>query len=151
MKAISKDELILVGLEIRTTNENGKAAKDIPDLWRRFIKEDFKDKIPNKLNDTIYALYYDYQGDFTKPYSMLLGYQVTSLDDIPSNLTVKLIPKAEYFKFTAKGNLMEDAVFNTWKTIWQTDIKRAYTYDLEVYDDRASNPIDGEADILISI
>lgn len=29
----------IIGISVRTTNENDQAAKDIPALWKRFISE----------------------------------------------------------------------------------------------------------------
>lgn len=148
---IQRNELIIVGIEVRTTNENGKSAKDIPALWCQFMEENVMKEIPNKLNETIYALYTDYESDHLKPYTTIIGCQVTSLDNIPDHLTVKIIPSANYLKFIAKGDLTKEAVINVWRYIWDLKIKRAYTTDIEIYDERAMDPTNGTAEILIAI
>ncbi|WP_243739378.1 GyrI-like domain-containing protein [Flavicella sediminum] len=151
MKTQNLEGLTIVGLSIRTSNKNGEAMTDIPKLWGQFMSNKVLSKIPNKIDNTIYALYTDYVSDHTEPYTMLLGYQVSSLDNIPEELSVKIIPEAKYVKFTAKGDLTKDAVLNTWKTIWESKLDRAYTTDIEVYDDKAMNPSNGEASLFIAL
>ncbi|AWX44031.1 hypothetical protein HME9304_01031 [Flagellimonas maritima] len=151
MTTTKTNELTIVGIAIRTSNEKGKAQHDIPMLWRKFSEENIPNRVPNKLNDTIYAVYTDYEGDHTKPYTLVIGYNVASLNNIPEDMTVKIIPPANYKKFIAKGNLTKDAVINTWTEIWNTDLKRTYTADMEIYGEKAVNPTKGEAEILVAI
>ncbi|WP_394747733.1 GyrI-like domain-containing protein [Spongiimicrobium salis] len=151
MENTKKEALTLVGITVRTTNQNQKAMKDIPELWKQFMEEKIGDKVPNKVDNTMYALYTDYEGDHMQPYTMLLGYQVENLDNVDEALTVKMVPEANYAKFTAKGDLTKEAVYDAWVNIWNTDLNRAYTHDLEIYGEKAVNPTDGEAEILIAI
>ena len=41
----------IIGISIRTTNENEQSGKDIPALWDQFISEGIAEKIPNKNNE----------------------------------------------------------------------------------------------------
>ncbi|WP_420320488.1 GyrI-like domain-containing protein [Flagellimonas sp.] len=150
MTSTRKKELSIVGLSIRTSNDPGKADKQIPQLWEKFMAENTVARIPHKVDETIYAIYTDYEGDHTKPYTMVIGCNVFNLDNIPDDLTVKMVPPANYTKFTAKGDLTKDAVINTWMDIWNTDLKRTYTTDMEIYGEKAMNPTDGEAEILVA-
>ncbi|WP_350289954.1 GyrI-like domain-containing protein [uncultured Croceitalea sp.] len=151
MTNIKKESLDIVGISARTSNQNGKAAKDIPALWQKFMTENIASKVHNKINDSIYALYTDYEGDHTKPYTIIIGYNVSSLDNIPEDLTVKIVPKANYIRFIAKGDLTKNAIIDKWMEIWNMDLQRLYTTDMEVYDDKAINPTNGEAEILIAV
>lgn len=151
LKTIQYKELTIVGIQVRTENANGQAAKDIPALWQQFMDEELIAKIPNKVNNTIYGVYTDYEGDHTKPYTLILGYEVSNLDNIPEEFTVKNVPAATYAQFTAQGDLTKEAVINTWMEIWNTPLDRKYTSDIEVYDDRAMDPTNGIADVLIAI
>lgn len=151
MTHTKKDAFTIVGISARTSNENGKAENDIPQLWQKFMAEGVAHRIPNKVDDTIYAIYTNYEGDHTKPYTIVIGCNVSNLDNIPEDLTVKMVPSSNYTKFTAKGDLTKDAVINTWMEIWNTDLKRTYTTDIEIYGEKALNPTDGEADILIAV
>lgn len=151
MTNTTKEELIVVGISKRTSNQNGQAAKDIPQLWQKFMAKDIARELANKVDDTIYALYTDYEGDHTKPYTLTIGYKVSNLDNIPEDMTVKIVPEANYAKFMAKGDLTKDAVINKWMEIWNSNLDRSYTADIEIYDDRAKDPTNGEAEILISV
>jgi len=141
----------VIGLAVRTTNENGQAAKDIPALWSRFYGEGWTAKISGKKDETVYCLYTDYELDHTKPYTTVLGYKVDTLDDVPDGLTGLKVETATYQKFTAKGNLMQGAVYNEWLNIWQAPINRSFTTDFEVYDQKSGNPEAAEVDIFIAV
>ena len=140
-----------IGLSIRTTNENQQAMQDIPALWARFFAENTLAKIPDKVNDTLYCIYTDYEKDYTKPYTTLLGCKVETLDSIPDGLTGRLINGGTYTTFTAQGNINEGIVAQEWIKIWNSDINRAYTADIEVYGTKAQNSEKAEIDILIAI
>ncbi|PRX56425.1 GyrI-like domain-containing protein [Flagellimonas meridianipacifica] len=150
MTNTKKEELTIVGIAVRTSNKPGKGDKDIPRLWRKFTGENVLNRIPNKVDNTIYAMYTDYEGDHFQPYTLVIGCNVSSLDNIPEDMTVKMVPASNYTKFTAKGDLTKDAVINTWMKIWNTNLKRAYTADIEVYGEKALDPTNGEAEILVA-
>ncbi|MBX7145987.1 MAG: GyrI-like domain-containing protein [Alphaproteobacteria bacterium] len=149
-KIVEKESLTIVGISVRTTNQNGQAMKDIGELWNRFIKENIKDKITNKIDDEVYSVYTDYEGDFTKPYTVIIGCKVPHTNNIPNNMQSKIIPNSTYAVFTAKGKIPE-AIIDTWQTIWHEAIKRSYTNDFELYDDRSKNMEHAEVDIYIAI
>ena len=95
----------IIGIAVRTTNENGQAAKDIPALWDKFMKEGILNKIPNKINNDVYSIYTDYESDYTKPYTTILGCKVSSFDGLPEGLVTKTIDVGNYAKFSTKGDL----------------------------------------------
>jgi predicted transcriptional regulator YdeE len=119
----------IVGIAVRTTNANGQSGTDIPALWDKFISDGIADKIPNKTDNTVYSVYTAYEGDFTKPYTTVLGCKVSSLETIPEGMKGIVIEKGMYIKYTTKV----DKVFEEWTKIWNTDLPRAYTADYEVY------------------
>jgi predicted transcriptional regulator YdeE len=151
MNTTSVQPFYIIGIAIRTTNENMQAAEDIPQLWNKFLSENIITLIPNKIDDTIYSIYTDYEADYTKPYTTLLGCKVSSLDKIPEGFTGKSFTGGKYTTFTAKGKLAEGIVFQEWLKIWNTDIPRAYTADFEVYGEKAKNPGDAEIDIFVAV
>lgn len=118
----------LLGLKIRTTNENGQAMQDISALWQRFMST----AIPNKLNDKIYVAYYEYEKDFTKPYSCLIGYEVADETPIPEGCATHTLPEANYQIFETKGPLPH-SIIDLWQEIWKTPLNRSYQTDFEVY------------------
>ncbi len=151
MQTKMMDPFYVVGIAVRTTNENMQAAVDIPQLWQTFMSQQMMEKIPNKVNNTLYCVYTDYESEFTKPYTTILGCQVSHLDAIPDGFVGKEIGGGNHTQFVAKGNLMEGAVYQTWTKIWATDLARTYTADFEVYGEKAANPADAEIDIFIAV
>ena len=143
--------LNIIGIAVRTTNVNEKSSIDIPQLWETFLSSGIQERIPNKIDGTIYCLYTDYEKDYLAPYTTVLGCAVSSLNDIPEGLTSVSIDKAKYSKRFAKGNLQEGIVFNEWISIWNSDLKRAYTTDFEVYGEKSQNPENAEVEIFVGI
>ncbi|BAP32196.1 AraC family transcriptional regulator [Chryseobacterium sp. StRB126] len=151
MNNVKIEPFKVIGIAVRTTNENEQAAKDIPVLWEKFMKENVHENIPNKIDNTVYSIYTDYEKDHTKPYTTLLGCKVDSLDNIPEGMVGKSFDGGDYVKFTAKGNLAEGLVINEWFKIWNMDLGRTFTADFEMYGEKAQNPSDAEVDILIAV
>lgn len=151
MNNVKIEPFKVIGIAVRTTNENNQAAQDIPVLWEKLMKENIVENIPNKIDITIYSIYTDYEKDHTKPYTTLLGCKVENLDIIPEGMIGKSFEGGNYVKFTPKGNLAEDLVINEWIKIWNMDLERIFTADFEVYGEKAQNPSDAEVDILIAV
>lgn len=128
----TKDSIKVIGIQVRTTNENNQCASDISTLWNRFKEEKIFDKIPNKKSSELIGLYSDYDGDYTQPYSYMVCCEVTSLESVPEGCVSKIIPAADYTIFIAKGKF-PDCIAKTWGDIWNSDIDRAYHHDLEIY------------------
>ena len=145
------DPFYIIGISVKTTNENGKSAKDIPALWGTFFSDEIFEKIPNKISNEVYGLYSDYEGDFMAPYTTTIGCKVSSIDSIPEGMVYKQISAGNYKKYTAIGDLNKGAVFTKWQEIWGANLKRSYTTDFEVYDTRAQDPTNAEVDIFIAI
>lgn len=141
----------IIGISVRTTNENEQSAKDIPALWNTLLSEAILSKIPNKISIDIVCVYTDYEKDHTKPYTTILGAIVANLDAIPEGMTGKIIEGINYEKFTAKGNLAEGIVIKEWIKIWNSDLDRIFTSDFEIYGEKAQNPENAEVDIFIAI
>ena len=151
MNNVKIEPFKVIGIAVRTTNENNQAAQDIPVLWEKLMKENIVENIPNKIDNAIYSIYTDYEKDHTKPYTTLLGCKVENLDIIPEGMIGKSFEGGNYVKFTPKGNLAEDLVINEWIKIWNMDLERIFTADFEVYGEKAQNPSDAEVDILIAV
>ena len=141
----------IVGIDKRTTNKNEQAAKDIPELWNTFISNNTIQRIPNKVNDTIYAVYTNYKSDHTEEYSTIIGCKVANLNNIPEEMTCIKIDNSYYSRFTAKGDLTKGVIYEEWMKIWGTNLDRKYTTDFEVYGVEARNPNDAEVDIYVAI
>ncbi len=151
MNKVKVEPFKVIGISVRTTNESGQAGKDIPLLWEKMISEDMPNSIPNRIENTIYSIYTDYEKDHTKPYTTVLGCKVESLDYIPEGMVGYSFDGGDYVKFTTKGDLSKDLVINEWLKIWEMDMGRLFTADFEVYGEKAQNPSDAEVEIFIAV
>ncbi|MEB2778096.1 GyrI-like domain-containing protein [Algoriphagus sp. D3-2-R+10] len=152
MTESKKDSFKLIGIKLdhKTTNENNQSSTDCGNLWQKFEKEKIFDLIPNKLSNEIYAVYFDYEKDETKPFSYFIGCKVHKNADVPENLTSLEIPSQNYVKFVAKG-IMTGCITRKWEQIWKSNTDRKFGFDFEVYDERSQDWNDAELDIFISI
>jgi predicted transcriptional regulator YdeE len=151
MGKVKVEPFKIIGLSVRTTNENNQMANDIGALWGRFMGENVLEAIPNKMDNTVYSIYTDYESDHTKPYTTILGCKVESLNNIPDGMIGQSFDGGNYEKLSTKGDVMKGLVFNKWLEIWEMDLERVFTADFEVYGEKAQNPADAEIDILIAV
>ncbi|WP_116772392.1 GyrI-like domain-containing protein [Maribacter litoralis] len=141
----------IIGIETETTNENGKSAEDLGELWEQFYGENVPSKIPNKISDEIYSIYTDYESDYKGKYKTIIGQRVSSLDKVPNELIGREFNGGKYQKFVAKGQ-MPNAVVESWQAIWAKDkeLNRKYTADFEVYGEKSQNGEESEVEIFIA-
>ena len=151
MQTVKIEPFKIIGISIRTTNENGQAIKEIAELWGKFFSESILAKIPNKVDSEIYSLYTEYEGDHTKPYTAILGCKVENLDNIPNGMVGKSFSGGTYTKTTAKGDLMQGLVVNQWSKIFEMELDRTYDADFEIFGEKAQNPSDAEVEFYIGI
>lgn len=151
MKLSEIDSFELIGISIVTSNDTGKAEVDIPALWERFFAEGIIDKIPNKVNDSIYSVYTDYEGDQTQPYRVILGCRVSDILEIPDDMIAHRVNRGTFGKFTAKGNMADSIVYNKWLEIWNLNLERSFESDYELYDHRSRDMSNAEVDIFIGV
>lgn len=145
------EPIYIIGIAVRTSNQNGQSAQDIPALWGRFYSENISAQLENKVNNDVYGIYTEYEGDYTQPYTTIVGHAVENLDLVPEGLKAIKIEGGPYLKKIAKGNLNEGVVFHAWQEIWQSDLNRAYQTDFEVYGKEAQNPEAAEVPIYIGV
>lgn len=153
MNKQSIKKFYVVGISIRTINTDGKSAEDLEVLWGRFWNENISDKISNKTSQDVYAVYTNYESDFTEEYDTVIGYSVDSLDDIPAGFVGLTIEQAEYQKIISKGK-MPEAVFNTWLEIWadlELNARRAYQYDFTVHGPKYFDGDQAEVETYLSV
>jgi len=146
-------EFCVIGIAVRTTNANGQSARDLEALWGKFWGEEVFGKIPGKLSDEIYAVYTDYETDFTGAYTAFIGGRVNNLDHIPEGFSGLIIHPARYQKFVSKGK-MPDAILKTWMEIWgdeELNSKRAYRADFTVHGEKYFLGEQAEVETFISV
>ena len=153
MNKQSIEKFYVVGIATRTINENGKSAQDIEALWQSFWEQNISDRIENKLSQEIYAVYTNYESDHTQAYDTIVGYAVSSIENIADGLRAITIEQTTYQKITSRGK-MPEAVFNTWLKIWadeQLNKSRAYRADFTVHGNKYFDGDQAEVETFISV
>src|SRR5690242_3833704 len=107
MSHIKTEAFYIIGISVRTTNENSQSARDISSLWNKFMSENILAQIPNKISNDVYCIYTDYEKDYTKPYTTILGCKVADLSSTPAGMVGKLIQGGKYTTFKATGKIMD--------------------------------------------
>ncbi len=146
---VELEERIVEGLEIRTTNQNGQAIHDIGMLWQTFFETGVYHNIENKVNHKTIGLYTDYEKDYTKPYSFVVGAYVHGKIGL-KNTVQKVIPKGKYAKFVIVGDVQK-SVGEAWEKIWNMDLKRKYTCDFEEYQNETEDMQNQKIHIYIAL
>lgn len=146
---IQKPPVTVVGIECRTSNAPDAGPQDIPRLWGEFHSHEIANQIPNKASNDVIALYCDYEGDYTQPYTLVIGCPVKNVDSIPEGMVAKTVPGGAYALFRSVGEYPATLI-ETWGEIWQTELKRTYSGDFEFYGEKfLSTP--KEVEVLIAI
>jgi predicted transcriptional regulator YdeE len=146
-KLISVEKMDVVGIEVRTTNQQEMvpATARIPGLWGRFYSEKLSETISGKEPGGVpIGVYSKYETNHTGPYSLLAGVEVSSLGALPEGLAKVSVSSGKYLVFTAQGP-MPQTLIQTWVAIGNyfskgSEYKRAYTTDFEMY--RGSETVD---------
>lgn len=141
----------IVGISTITTNADGRSASDIGALWQKFYSEEVMNKVPHKLSSDIYAVYTDYETNYTGNYTIILGLRSTA-SVAPEGLIIRKFTGGRFVRFIAKGD-MPASLIGTWQQIWADDehLSRRYDYDFEVYGDKSNAGADSEIDIYVSV
>ncbi|SHN14458.1 Predicted transcriptional regulator YdeE, contains AraC-type DNA-binding domain [Cyclobacterium lianum] len=152
MEKITLPGFQLIGLRLaaKTSNENGQSMLDCGHLWQEFERGQYFKKIPNKIDNNIYAVYYEYEGDHSEPFSYFIGCKIRPQSGDLSGLHMLNMPTQRYCKITAKGK-MPDCMSASWRKIWDSKMNRTFGFDFEVYGEKSQNRDDTEVDIYVSV
>jgi predicted transcriptional regulator YdeE len=157
-KIVEEKEFSVIGIEARTNNAKEMSPDGvIPKQWGRFFKEGISEKIPNKVDPTIFAVYTGYASDRNGDYDFVIGCKVSDVSTVPPGMVVKKVPKGRYAVVSTAKGPVEKIVPQAWQQIWSLEDKsqlgglRAYKADFEVYDQRSQNPQDSQVDIYVGI
>jgi predicted transcriptional regulator YdeE len=115
----TESEILVMGISQRTNNTaEARSSGVIPKTWERFMKEGPLQKIPNRTDANIIALYTDYASDKDGDYSFVLGAKVTDGGQVPSGMVLKRIPAGRYAVLTSDKGPVNVVVPSAWKRIW---------------------------------
>lgn len=156
---IDQPEIKLIGLTARTNNKNemNPLTSKIGKLASHFWSQNIANQIPNRKNPGVtLSVYTEYDSNEHGDYTYFVGEEVSSFENIPSELQQLTIPAAKYQKFTTPQGKIPEIVINAWQQIWEMSAndfggERAYVADFEIYDQRANDPTNASLDIYIGL
>jgi predicted transcriptional regulator YdeE len=151
-------EFSVIGIQVRTSNaKEVTGGGAIPKQWARFFSEGITDKIPNKVDSTIYAVYTNYASDYNGEYDFIIGMKVSSVSDVPRGMVAKTVPRGKYAVVASEMGPVAQVVPKAWQQVYSLDANkhlggtRAYKADFELYDQRSQNPQDSQVDLYIGL
>jgi predicted transcriptional regulator YdeE len=125
-----------MGIATVTTNER-EATSDglIPKMWMRLRREDILNRVPNRLDRSIVAVYCNYENHRNGSYKYVLGAKVAPTAFIPRGMVVQTVEPGTYARYSVHG--AQPPVVDLWKRIWSDEmpggLERAYRTDFEVH------------------
>ena len=149
----------VVGISASTNNAKEAGSNAIiGKLWQQFLSQSLLNRIPDKVDQSIIAVYTDYASNANGEYTLILGAKVQPVPNpvVPEGMVVKTVPAARYAVFTSERGPAAKVVPEAWKQIWAyfqspANGQRAYRADFEVYDPRAGNPDNAQVEIYIGL
>ena len=148
--------LTVVGIDARTDNaKEANAEGIIGPLWHRLIDEGMLDRIPNKTDSNLYAVYSEYASDHNGEYTFTVGVPVKSGTVAPAGMILKQIPAGRYAVITTEKGPFPKVIPEAWQQIFKLEdegkLKRTYRTDFELYDQRALDPQNAQVDIYLGV
>lgn len=128
---VTLEERIAAGVAAKTSNQDPNMGAVIGELWGRFFNEGIFSAVPGKLDDKALGIYTGYESKGAA-FTAMAACAVSC--DPGAAFAVCKIPAGRYAKFVARGD-MRQAVADTWRVIWETDLPRAFLCDFEEYQD----------------
>jgi AraC family transcriptional regulator len=125
-KIIEQGEMIIVGMvyygnpfkDVEVAPEQNEVGK----LWTRFStywdshREAFKHEVNTSVGWELHITTDEYEE--TKEYYVMVGIEVSRIEDLPAPIFAKVLPAGQYAVFTLKGEQMTsnwgDAIYKEW-------------------------------------
>jgi len=146
----------VIGIEARTTNAK-EATPDgiIGKQWQKLFGEGVLDRIPERMDRNVYAVYSDYTSDHNGEYSFLIAAKVKDGTTPPTGRVAKQVGAGRYAVFTSEKGPFAKVVPAVWQKIFRLEdagtLNRLYLTDFEIYDQRARDPQNGQVDIYVGV
>jgi predicted transcriptional regulator YdeE len=125
------EEAGLTVVGIYTLASNAEPQK-IGDLWRRFHAMGNGADISGRLSNDHICVYCEYEGDWTMPFTVVIGCAVAHDAEVPQGMKKIAIEAGKFAVYHPQGELPQ-AVFDAWAEVWRTPFDRRYQADYDVY------------------
>ena len=119
----------ILGIWDRASNS---CPERIGTLWRRFHRMGSAQCIDGRLDDTVYCVYCEYQGDYTGEYTVVIGCAVPTDTPVPEEMRTIRIAAGRFAVISVTGPLPQ-GVFEAWSEIWKSPLDRTYQADFDRY------------------
>lgn len=129
-ETVIRNDLTLLGIATRASNDQ---AEKLGAHWQRFLGEGIPERIAGRLDGAIVAVYCDYEGDHTQPYTFFLGCRVPPDAQAPDGLERLVVPGGRFAHRVAEGE-QPQALVRAWQQIWELPLDRRYEADYEIHD-----------------
>jgi predicted transcriptional regulator YdeE len=157
-KVVELPGFSVIGIQVRTNNAKETAAGGvIPSQWEKFFKQGIADKIPHKIDPTIYAVYANYASDHNGDYDFIIGMKVSDVSNVPPGMVATKVPPGRYAIVPSATGPVSQVVPQAWQRVYSLDDAkqlggtRAYKADFELYDRRSQNPQSSQVDLYIGL
>jgi predicted transcriptional regulator YdeE len=144
-ETVTRAAFTVVGITTRTAAD---PPTEIGRLWGQFVAEDVAARIPHCASPDVYSVYTDYEGDHTRPYTVLLGCAVTRVDALPPGLVARTVPAGRYAVLAGVAARPE-AIGAAWGQVYAAALPRAYTADFDLH--HAEGPRAGTVDVHVAL
>jgi predicted transcriptional regulator YdeE len=131
-----KEETAVTVLGFHARVSNAEPRK-IGDVWRRFNAAGKEQSIAARLREEHYCVYFEYEGDWTKEFTVVIGCAVDAGAEVPDGMKKIQIAAGRFAIWYPEGPLPQ-SVFDAWAEVWKTPLDRFYQADYDVYGDTSS-------------
>ena len=98
----SEEDLTIMGIFTRASNAE---PHRIGDLWRRFHTMGNGKAVAERLTDVNYGVYCEYEGDHTKPFTVVIGCAVPHDAEAPEGMKAITVKAGNFAVYKAHGEL----------------------------------------------
>jgi predicted transcriptional regulator YdeE len=134
-------EFTVLGIFVRASNAN---PERIGDLWRRFHAMGDAKCVEGRFGGAVFCVYCEYEGDFTEPYTVVIGCAVPAGVSVPDGMKKANVAAGKFAVLRVEGALPQ-GVFNKWGEVWATPLERRYQADFDRYG------VDGDVTVHVGV
>jgi AraC family transcriptional regulator len=143
---VEKKQIVLVGFSFFgdpfATSSGWTEENEIGELWNRFVAymAHHGDRIKHVKNPAVcYEVHIEHEETAAKGhFEVFVGVEVAQLEDVPVEMSVKMLPPTKYAVFTLKGKQITSdwpkMIYHEW--IPGSGYQEAYPYMFQLYDQR---------------
>ncbi len=136
MSYLLKEEPAITVMGFHDRVSNAEPSK-IGDVWRRFNTAGKGQSVPARIREEHYCVYCEYEGDWTKEFTVVIGCAVAADAEVPDGMKKIAVDAGKFAVLYPTGELPQ-SVFDAWAEVWKTPLDRSYQADYDVYGDAFS-------------